>query len=1068
MRKINILLVVLMVASALTSLATSISTVQAETNETELTNIIDEKYITLSYQTEVSKNRVHWLLKFNHQAQEKTNTQRLKFKITDEKEQTITYPVKENLLEKEGWLIEKNFSRQSDGQLAFELPETTERLYLSIQLAQQSAEGTKELIKQKEPYILELKNTMRTETSTSEKQKTQMSTGITKISSTEFVGPKQAEIQATSVGTAKQMYNPLYTNKVPQYKTDNSGTYPEFSWQPEGQDNVLNHQGGLENQSIWDSVTSWNVTDDNHDQSYIKYGDDAVNPNIQLRKYAQQTAIEDEFKIKLNVRGNTTYKPGVDIVFLLDNSDSMNNTESGESKNRKTFANEALDKIIPELKKVNIPSVENIRIGGHIFSDYSRNAWGYKPGEVRTFQLSEKTSDWDKLNSEYTRSYPLGATFTQRGLTEANDIFTDAPDADGRHKLLFVLTDGAPNLSWTTADKGTANKDMFVDRLHFTNFDKGTKGSYKDGSVLGTSGYKTTIIPAYNGVINSHITTTNSTAMDMKNAGIQIHAIALQLTVNVNETNKRDELMRGLYKMSSKKANGEQDPDKDTAEDFFFYNVEKGTELTEYFKSWYETIIRTVDRGIITDPLGDMVAFVTDEDKKPKVTQVENGAAKIEADDMPNVSIVGEQLQLNNINLTGNQEIEVEYTVRLKTDDPNFVSNQWYQTNKTTTLAPTPERSNDLIEFGVPSVKLQTADFVIPVKKIWSDTYQKMPNYWQLRASEVIATLQKKVEDTWQDVQSVKLNATNNWEITFSAVKGGAENSYRVVESSRVSGYKSPMINQKSFTSETIEENGIEITNELLTRNYNFSKFMGDGKTPFSDELPKFRITRLDGGLLAENVTPNNKGQVILNDVPIGDYIIEETYVPLGYQKMANIALNVSENPSATDLVFKVNNHTEAYTAINHLKDFSLTVEKIDHLGNSLVGASFKLIGPDQEETKVDGPTFHFENLRPGSYTLTETVNPSGYQLLKEPIQVTIAHDGKVTIAAHPNVSGSGGITETGNRIDLQVTNKKQREGALPRTGGVGLRRFYLVAGLLVSLGVILSGIYAYYNREHP
>lgn len=1064
MRKINILLVVLMVASALTSLATSISTVQAETNETELTNIIDEKYITFSYRTEVSKNRVHWLLKFNHQAQEKTNTQRLKFKITDEKEQTIAYPVKENLLEKEGWLIEKNFSRQSDGQLAFELPETTKRLYLSIQLAQQSAEGTKELIKQKEPYVLELNNTMPTETSTSEKQKAQMSTGITKISSTEFVGPKQAEIQATSVGTAKQMYNPLYTNKVPQYKTDNSGTYPECSWQPEGQDNVLNHQGGNSNQLDWDNVKSWDVTTDDHTQSYIKYGEDNTNPNISIRKYAQQTDKPDEFKIKLNVKGNISYEPGVDLVFLLDNSFSMLNLGSGSLFSRKVNTEKAFKKIIDKLQEDYPDNQGGIRIGSHTFSDYEPGYWGETTSEKMTFPLTSNHTEWDKMVAEYDRAISVGSTFTQRGLREAADIFLDAPDLGNRYKLLFVLTDGTPNRSWMPKE-AVSDSTMYYDPYDITSFtNTGSKGDYEYGSKLGaTSNF--TKFPMYKGIASSHITTTNSTAKRIKeNEGIEIHTIGVDIEGTTGD-HPTDELKKGLYRMSTKKANT---GDEDEPENYFYYDVSNSDELSEVFNNWYETIIRTVDSGIITDPLGDMVAFVTDEDKKPKVTQVENGAAKIEADDMPNASIVGEQIQVNNINLTGNQEIEVEYTVRLKTDDPNFVSNQWYQTNKTTTLDPTPERSKDLIEFGVPSVKLKTADFVIPVKKIWSDTYQKMPNYWQLRASEVIATLQKQVGDTWQDVQSVKLNATNNWETAFSAVKGGAENSYRVVENSRVSGYKSPTINQKSFTSESIGENGIEITNELLTGNYTFSKFMGDGKTPFSDELPKFRITRLDGGLLAENVTPNNKGQVILNDVPIGDYIIEETYVPLGYQKMANIALNVSENPSATDLVFKVNNHTEAYTAINHLKDFSLTVEKIDPLGNSLVGASFKLIGPDHEETKVDGPTFLFENLRPGSYTLTETVNPSGYQQLKEPIQVTIAHDGKVTIAAHPNVSGSGGITETGNRIDLQVTNKKQREGALPRTGGVGLRRFYLGAGLLVSLGVILSGIYAYCNREHP
>lgn len=141
--------------------------------------------------------------------------------------------------------------------------------------------------------------------------------------------------------------------------------------------------------------------------------------------------------------------------------------------------------------------------------------------------------------------------------------------------------------------------------------------------------------------------------------------------------------------------------------------------MTERFKDWYQTIIRTVDKGIVTDPLGDMVELVTDNGKGPKVTQVSNGAPLIEDGDKPNISIENSnrQIKVDNINLTRNQEIELEYTVRLKVDDPTFVSNQWYPTNNETILRPTPERTNDRLEFGRPSVKFQKADFTIPVEK---------------------------------------------------------------------------------------------------------------------------------------------------------------------------------------------------------------------------------------------------------------------------------------------------------------------------------------------------------------
>lgn len=1057
MKKINLLLAIFILFSVIVGFVSSVKAAYTEETEKELTKIIDKKGLAVAYQGEVEKDKTRWFLRFTHQSQEPSVDQRVMLQITDEKGQPINYSQKDHLQEKEGWLIEQSFSHYSEKQLTLELPKAMKKLHLYIRLDQQTRNGIEELLKQEKPYILEIASEGQSTTTTSRKLETQMNT--TELSGTKLINDQS--ISKTAVDTSREVYNSLYTNKVPQYINDNSGTYPKFSWQPEKQTNVLNHQGGEENQIGWDNVTSWDVTTDAHDQTYIKYGEDTENPNIQLRKYAQQTTVEDEFKIKLNVRGNTTYKPGVDIVFLLDNSDSMNNKEPGEAQNRKAYANEALNKIITELKNVNVPSAKNIRIGAHIFSDYSRNAWGYKPGEVRTFQLSEETSDWDKLNSEYARADSMGGTFTQRGLTEANDLFTDAENSEGRQKLLFVLTDGAPNLSWITKDKGTLNNDMFVDRLHFTNFDKGTKGNYKDGDTLGTSGYKTTIIPPYNGVINSHITTTNSTAMDMKKAGIQIHTIALQLTVNVNETNKRDELLRGLYKMSSKKVNGEQDPDKDTAEDFFFYSVDKGTELTEYYKNWYETIIRTVDKGKINDPLGAMVELVSDEEKRPKVTQVNNGALKIEDDDRPIVSVIGDEIKVENINLTGNQEIEIEYTVRLKTEDPDFVSNHWYQTNQKTTLEPTPERSNDLIEFGSPSVKLQTADFIVPVKKIWLDVYQETEDYWQLRVDEVTATLQKWDKTVWQDIQTVKLNADNDWKTEFSAVKGGSENQYRVIEEGRTNGYMKPSVNQGTFTSETINAEGIEITNELMTGNYSFNKFMEDGKTPFTTDLPKFQITRNDGKIVAKDVLPDSKGKVHFTNIPIGDYLIEESYVPAGFQKMSDFELQVVENDTVDGLSFIVNGSTSAQTVTNKLKDFSLTVEKVDSSDNQLAGASFTLKGPNYEITKTDGPMFSFNNLRPGSYSLTENESPDGYQQLKEPISFEIKIDGTVTIQPHSAVVAK---TES-NKIELQVMNKKIRLGALPNTGAKGIHLFYLIAGMFVGIGILLSVVYVYFKK---
>lgn len=1059
-------------------LSLAIITVHAESKEIQL---VDDKFLTLTYKYEKLKDSNQWVLNFNRQNEEEDQLQRLRVRITDDKDHVIDYPELKNMIEKDGWLIEKNFSAKEEGNVSFELSQSIKKLKLYVQIDQKdNLSGEEEIqentLERNEPYILE---TNEESTKQATKDSSEKSEVKATASSKEFVGPKTKEqLKAASppVTTAdgrNSMYANSYQNKVPVYKND-AGQYPEFSWQPTGQTNVINHQGGRAGQTGWDNEGNWNVGWDDFSKSYIKYGDDSNNANIQIRKYAQQTDKPDEFKVKLNVRGNTTYKPGVDIVFLLDNSQSMDSSSglaTGEAK-RKENAVLAFEKIVTELKAINVPEAENIRIGAEIFSDYSRyQSWGgNNSSEKRKFNLSKNPDDWDAMVAEYRRSYSNGVTFTQRGLQEAKDIFDASPSSD-RHKLLFVLTDGAPNRSWTTSHKGTTNLDMFPDLKYFTNFNKGTKPNYNAGSSLhdNTETMTTSISPAYNGVINSHITTANSTAMDLKNSGIEIHTIALKIMINYAEQNLpnvRENQIRGLYKMSTKKANATNGPLEDNASDYHFYDVTNGDNLVSYFKNWYETIIRTVDKGVITDPLGDMVELVPG---TQSVRQIRNGAPLLESDAEPSIGLENgdRQIKVENINLSRNQEIEVEYTVRLKTTDDAFVSGRWYPANGRTTLEPTPERSMDKLDFGVPSVRYQKEDFVIPVEKIWSDKYQGTENYWGLRPNKIDVTLQRSNGSNWSDVETMELNESNQWKTDFSAVEGGADNTYRVVETTRVSGYKAPVINQASFTSENMVSGGIKITNELLKGTFQFSKFMEDGTTAFGQDKPKFSMKRQsDGKTVATNLEPNASGKVTVPDVPKGDYIIKETYVPAGYKEMPEFVVNVTENNPPTSLVFKVNNRTEEHHALNELKDFTLRVEKVDSGDNLLTGAVFKLTGPNYDRTINTGSVFTFANLRPGVYTLTEVDNPEGYKRIQDPIGFVIGVDGKVNVNSHPNVSGSGGINGGTNTINLKVTNEKVRPGTLPSTGDFGIKGFFLIAGALSVLGIAIGSFCIYSMRK--
>lgn len=86
------------------------------------------------------------------------------------------------------------------------------------------------------------------------------------------------------------------------------------------------------------------------------------------------------------------------------------------------------------------------------------------------------------------------------------------------------------------------------------------------------------------------------------------------------------------------------------------------------------------------------------------------------------------------------------------------------------------------------------------------------------------------------------------------------------------------------------------------------------------------------------------------------------------------------------------------------------------------------------------------EGLKEGTYYLKETKAPKGYNLLKAPVEIRIASDGKIFV---------GGSTAE-NIGDVRVQNKSGT--LLPHTGGAGTTMIYLVGALLVlGSGVVLA-----------
>ena len=103
---------------------------------------------------------------------------------------------------------------------------------------------------------------------------------------------------------------------------------------------------------------------------------------------------------------------------------------------------------------------------------------------------------------------------------------------------------------------------------------------------------------------------------------------------------------------------------------------------------------------------------------------------------------------------------------------------------------------------------------------------------------------------------------------------------------------------------------------------------------------------------------------------------------------------------------------------------------------------------------------FSFEGLDDGTYKLTETKTPDGYNSI-DPIEftVTATHDTtpSITLSGSPSVSGAIELTANPSEGSLSADVVNQKGATLPSTGGIGTTLFYLGGGALVAVaGVML------------
>lgn len=301
-------------------------------------------------------------------------------------------------------------------------------------------------------------------------------------------------------------------------------------------------------------------------------------------------------------------------------------------------------------------------------------------------------------------------------------------------------------------------------------------------------------------------------------------------------------------------------------------------------------------------------------------------------------------------------------------------------------------------------------------------------------APTVAKEVQEDSDDSWGATNDADINQIVNYRATVT-VKAGAEN-YALYDT------MSAGLTFNNNVVVTVNGETVEASNYTVKTDVTGYTFVVEFKNEYIEKLTAgTEIIVTYSATLNENAVvglPGNTNEVVLkygdeNDLSSTTKATTTTYT---------WDLNVIKYTMKDGADVKLANATFKLST----DEAGANVIKFHALGNNNYEVCVKTDCTKDHVTEITTDTtgtFHIEGLDAGTYYLTETAAPAGYNKLAGPVTITITG---------ATAGENGALTYT--TLDQTVLNQSGSE--LPDTGGVGTTMFYLFGGIMVLAAVVL------------